>query len=106
MTSFVAAKHCQSERSYTVNKTYYFSSVPCVTCHFENSFYPNFFFSVVMSILAYLLVVQPIPADGPPIVAKVILYGWICHLERQKCQKHLQYRLLWMLPTSSGERKC
>ncbi len=28
----------------------------------------------------YLLVVQPIPADGPPIVTKVILYGWICHL--------------------------
>lgn len=28
----------------------------------------------------HLLVVQPVPAYGPPVVAEVVLDGWICHL--------------------------
>lgn len=28
----------------------------------------------------HLLVVQPVPTDGPPVVAEVILNGWVCHL--------------------------
>ena len=29
---------------------------------------------------AHLLVVEPVPADSPPVVAEVILYGRVCHL--------------------------
>lgn len=28
----------------------------------------------------HLLVVQPVPAYSPPVVAEVVLNGWICHL--------------------------
>ncbi len=44
---------------------------------------PNYFQCSINNFIrlwTYLLVVQPIPADGPPIVTKVVLYGWICHL--------------------------
>lgn len=37
-----------------------------------------------MSPRPHLLVVQPVPAYSPSIVAEVILNGWICHLHGEK----------------------
>lgn len=40
--------------------------------------------SQITSPRVYLLVVQPVPTNSPPVVAEVILNGWICHLHDER----------------------
>lgn len=46
---------------------------------------------------SHLLVVQPVPTYGPPVVAEVILNGWICHLQNETSGDstvHKKYKFL------------
>lgn len=38
---------------------------------------------------SHLLIVQPVPAYSPPVVAEVVLNGWICHLNIQRKQRRV-----------------
>lgn len=40
--------------------------------------------SRISSARPHLLVVQPVPAYSPPVVAEVVLNGWICHLRGER----------------------
>lgn len=60
------------------------------------------------SLRPHLLVVQPVPAYGPPVVAEVVLDGWICHLwtgKEEPCFSQVVFSFWVLKPLCRPQQK-